>query len=62
MTEEQAELALEMLRGIRNELADLKKDALEVKARVGHLEGLYGSLSVRVDRITGSLAELISRT
>lgn len=61
MSEEQTNLVLEHLRAIRSDLAGLKADMQELKERTGHLEGLYGTLSQRVDRIGGDLAMVTRR-
>lgn len=60
MSEHRGDLVLEMLHAIRGDLADVKADLVELKQRVGLLEGQYASLSVRVDRIAGDVA-LIKR-
>ena len=60
MSEQRGDLVLEMLRAIRGDLAEVKTDLVELKQRVGLLEGQYASLSVRVDRIASDVA-LIKR-
>ncbi len=44
-------LVLELLRAIRSDIADLKTGQVEIKERLGFLDGQYGSLWRRVDRI-----------
>ncbi len=46
---------LELLRSIRGDLAEVKADLVEIKQRVGLLEGHYASLSSRVDRLAGDV-------
>ncbi|MCX7380664.1 MAG: hypothetical protein NT133_04405 [Alphaproteobacteria bacterium] len=60
MSDAASNLVLEPLRAIRGDLADLKGDMLEVKERLGLIEGQYASLSRRVDRVGGDV-ELIKR-
>lgn len=60
MSDAASNLVLELLRAIRGDLADLKGDMLEVKERLGLIEGQYASLSRRVDRVGGDV-ELIKR-
>jgi DNA-binding FrmR family transcriptional regulator len=44
-------IVVEHLRAIRSALDGLKDDMLEVKGRLGLIEGQYASISRRVDRI-----------
>ena len=60
MADETNNLVLEHLRAIRSEIGDMKADLVELKTRVGHLEGLYANLSGRVDRIASDVV-LIKR-
>ena len=60
MADETNNLVLEHLRAIRSDIGEMKADLVELKTRVGHLEGLYANLSGRVDRI-GSDIVLIKR-
>jgi hypothetical protein len=53
-------LALELLRAIRSDIAELKADIVEVKERLGFLGAPYASISRRVDRMGGDI-ELIKR-
>lgn len=48
-------LVVEHLRAIRVDLAELKTEMIEVKTRLGHVEGLYASLSGRVDRAVADI-------
>jgi len=69
-------LVLDLLRAIRGDIAELKTGqigsrsepmsreasaGLEIKERLGFLEGQYGSLSRRVDRIDGRLDRIERR-
>ncbi len=49
------------LRAIRGDLAELKADMIEVKTRIGHLEGLFANLSSRVDRMVGDIQQIKRR-
>ena len=42
-------------------LAELKSDVIEVKERLGLIEGQYASLSRRVDRIGGDVDQIKRR-
>ena len=44
-------VVLDLLRAIRADVADLNTGQIEIKEPLGFLEGQYGSLSRRVDRI-----------
>jgi predicted nucleic acid-binding Zn-ribbon protein len=61
MTDENTSIILEHLRRIRADIGELKHDNLEVKARLGHLEGQYASISNRVDRIDTRLERIERR-
>jgi predicted nuclease with TOPRIM domain len=54
-------IVLDMLRAIRADLAELHVDAVEIKERLGLLEGGYASLSRRVDRMTGDIEQIKRR-
>ena len=54
-------LVLDHLRAMRSDLADIKTDMVEVKTRLGHMEGLYASLSGRVDRIGADVLQIKRR-
>ena len=60
MSDQRGDPVPEMLRAIRGDLAEVKADLVELKQRVGLLEGQYASLSARVDRIGGDVV-LIKR-
>lgn len=61
MSDTPQNLVLEHLRAIRADIADLKGDVLEVKERLGLIEGQYASLSRRVDRIAGDVEQIKRR-
>ena len=54
-------LVLELLRAIRGDIAGLKTDVLEVKERIGFLEGQTASVSRRIDRISGDVEQIKRR-
>lgn len=54
-------LVLELLRAIRGDIGDLKADTIEIKERLGMLEGGYASLSRRVDRMSGDIEHIKRR-
>jgi hypothetical protein len=54
-------LVLELLRAIRGDIAEMKTDIIEIKERLGFLEGIYGSLSRRVDRLGGDIEQIKKR-
>ena len=54
-------LVLELLRAIRGDIGDLKADTIEIKERLGILEGGYASLSRRVDRMSGDVEQIKRR-
>ena len=60
MSDASDNLVLQMLRAIRGDLSEVKADLVEIKQRVGLLEGQYASLSARLDRVAGDVA-LIKR-
>jgi hypothetical protein len=61
MADETNNLFLEHLRAIRGEIADVKADLVEIKTRLGHMEGLYANLSGRVDRMAGDVVQIKRR-
>ena len=61
MSDEPENLVLSMLRAIRGDLAEIKTDLVEIKERLGFLEGGYASLSRRVDRVGGDVAQIKRR-
>jgi predicted nuclease with TOPRIM domain len=54
-------LVLELLRAMRGDISQIKTDIIEVKERLGFLEGGYASLSRRVDRIGGDVERIKAR-
>ncbi len=60
-----AEVNLEMLQAMVQRLldgqAELKSDVIEVKERLGLIEGQYSSISRRVDRIGGDVDQIKRR-
>lgn len=60
MAEDQGNLALELLRAIRGDIAEIKLDMREVKERLSMLEQLYATASRRLDRVAGDI-EVIKR-
>jgi hypothetical protein len=61
MSDQRADLMLELLRAIRGDLAEIKTDLAELRQRVGLLEGQYASLSSRVDRIACDVLQIRRR-
>ncbi|MDT0496866.1 hypothetical protein RM530_05745 [Algiphilus sp. W345] len=70
---DQANIVLEHLRAMRNEIADLKKEMLQgftnvehrlgrVEATVGELHTDYAALSGRIDQVQADVRVLKSRT
>jgi hypothetical protein len=60
MSDQRADLILEVLRVIRGDIGEIKADLVEVKQHLGLLEAQYASVSGRVDRMAGDIA-LIKR-
>ncbi len=54
-------LVLELLRAVRGDISQIKTDIIEVKERLGFLEGGYASLSRRLDRIGGDVERIKAR-
>jgi predicted nuclease with TOPRIM domain len=54
-------LVLELLRAMRGDISQIKTDIIEVKERLGFLEGGYASLSRRIDRIGGDVERIKAR-
>jgi chromosome segregation ATPase len=54
-------IVLEHLRAIRATQAEHTTALVEIKERLGFLEGQYASISRRVDRIDGQLSEIRTR-
>jgi hypothetical protein len=49
------------LRAIRGDVVEVKTDLVEIRERLGRLEGGYASLSRRVDRIVGDVEHIKRR-
>jgi hypothetical protein len=60
VSDQRVDLILELLRAIRSDIGEMKADLIEIKQRIGFLEGQYANLSGRVDRMAGDIA-LIKR-
>lgn len=58
MSDRPDDMVLKLLRGIRDDVFQIKGDIVEVKERLGLLEAGYASVSRRVDRITGDLERI----
>lgn len=54
-------IVLEHLRAIRAELGELRTDTVEIRERVGSLKQQYSTLSSRVDRMAGDIAQIKKR-
>lgn len=52
------DLVLILLRGIRDDVSQIKGDMAEIKERLGLLEAGYASLSRRSDRIGGDIERI----
>lgn len=61
MSDGPTNLVSEMLRAIRGDLAEMKADLIEVKERLGLLEGQYASVSRRLDRLSGDMEQVKRR-
>lgn len=61
MSDDPNNLVLSLLRAIRADVADIKGDMVEIKERLGFLESGYASLSRRVDRLGGDVAQIKRR-
>jgi hypothetical protein len=61
MSDAQPNLVLDLLRAMRGDLGEIKADLVEIKQRVGLLEGQYATLFSRVDRIAGNVSLIKSR-
>jgi hypothetical protein len=58
MADDADNMVLSLLRAMRGDTSQIKSDVIEIKERLGFLEGSYASLSRRIDRIGGDV-ELI---
>ena len=61
MSDDPGNLTLNLLRAIRADLSQIKTDIIEIKERIGFLEGVYASMSRRVDRIGGDVERIKNR-
>jgi predicted nuclease with TOPRIM domain len=55
------DLVLTLLRRIREDISELKTNGVEVKERLGLLEGQYAPMSRRLDRIGGDVERIKTR-
>jgi hypothetical protein len=58
MSDDPNSLILTLLRAIRGDISHIKGDIIEIKERLGFLEGSYASLSRRVDRLGGDVERI----
>jgi hypothetical protein len=49
---------LHLLQALRAEVAEIKTDLIEIKERLGFLEGQYGVLSRRIDHTAGDVERI----
>ena len=61
LADETNNLVLDHLRAIGGEIAEVKADLVEIKTRLGHMEGLYANLSGRVDRMASDIVQIKRR-
>jgi hypothetical protein len=65
MSETPENIVLHLLQAIRADVTliktEFKADLIEIKERLGFLEGQYGSMSRRIDRIAGDVERIKSR-
>jgi hypothetical protein len=61
MADDPDNLVLNLLRAIRGDISQIKVDIIEIKERLGFLEGTYASLSRRVDRLAGDVERIKMR-
>jgi hypothetical protein len=61
MPDDPDNLILPLLRAVRGDVSHIKGDIIEIKERLGFLEGTYGSLSRRVDRLGGDVERIKTR-
>lgn len=61
MSDQPDNIVLQRLREIRGLLGDIKADTVEVKQRLGLLEGGYASVSARLDRVAGDVEQIKCR-
>jgi hypothetical protein len=58
MPDDPGNLILNLLRAIRGDIGQIKGDIIEIKERLGFLEGVYASLSRRVDRLGNDVGRI----
>jgi hypothetical protein len=58
MADDPDNLILNLLHAIRGDVGQIKGDIIEIKERLGFLEGTYASLSRRVDRLGGDVERI----
>jgi len=61
LSKERENLVLDLLRAIRGDTADLHTDMIEVKERIGLVEGQCSSISRRIDRVAGDVEQIKRR-
>ena len=61
MSDRPEDLVLVLLRGIRDDVPQIRDDMAEIKERLGLLEGGYASASRRIDRIAGDVERIKMR-
>jgi predicted nuclease with TOPRIM domain len=61
MADDPDNLILNLLHAIRGDVGQIKGDIIEIKERLGFLEGTYASLSRRVDRLGGDVERIKAR-
>ena len=61
MSDNRADMIIDLLRAIRGDTAALRADMGEVEERLGILESQHPSLSRRVDRIAGDVGQVKRR-
>jgi predicted nuclease with TOPRIM domain len=54
-------LVLDLLRAIRGDITEIKTDVVELKERIGLLEGTAASVSRRLDRVGGDVEQIKRR-
>jgi len=61
MADDADNMVLSLLRAMRGDTSQIKSDVIEIKERLGFLEGSYASLSRRIDRIGGDVERIKTR-
>ena len=54
-------LVLDLLRAIRGGITEIKTDVVELKERIGLLEGATASVARRLDRVGGDVEQIKRR-